>query len=53
MRTREDDVNEGAMSGRLIAECLIGLFWALIILLTLFVHFAVNVELQEFRYIGF
>lgn len=36
-----------------LKECGVGLFWSVVILATVFVHYAVCVDVPEFRYIGF
>jgi hypothetical protein len=38
---------------RIAVECLSGLFWALLVLLTLYVHYILCVDVPEFRYVGF
>ncbi|MBN2225332.1 MAG: hypothetical protein JW765_11685 [Deltaproteobacteria bacterium] len=37
----------------MMGDCLWGLFWALVVLLTLFVHYTMCIDVPEFRYIGF
>ena len=34
-------------------ECLWGLFWALLVVLILFVHYTMTVDVPEFRYVEF
>jgi hypothetical protein len=36
-----------------LSECLWGLFWALLVTLTLFVHYTMTVDVPEFRYVEF
>jgi len=36
-----------------LIEAMEGLFWALLVLLTLFVHYTMCVNIPEFRYVGF
>lgn len=35
----------------LLVECGVGLLWAMLALLALFVHLYVNVDVSEFRYV--
>jgi len=34
-------------------ECVTGLFWALVVFTTLFVHYTMCMDIPEFRYVGF
>ena len=36
-----------------LKECLWGLFWALVALTTLYVHYTLCVDVPEFRYLGY
>jgi hypothetical protein len=42
-----------ALIFRIAVECLSGLFWALLVLLTLYVHYILCIDVPEFRYVGF
>lgn len=39
--------------GHMMGDCLWGLFWALLVLFTLFVHYTMCIDVPEFRYVGF
>lgn len=36
-----------------LGESLQGLFWAVLVILTIFVHYTMCVDISEFRYVGF
>jgi len=36
-----------------LRECFSGLFWAVVVLLTLLVHYTMCVDIPEFRYVEF
>ena len=38
---------------RHLIECLSGLFWAFLVLVTLFVHYTMCVDIPAFRYVEF
>ena len=38
---------------KILKECLIGLFWALVVLFTLFVHYTMCIDVPAFRYLGY
>lgn len=38
---------------RYLGESLQGLFWAVLVILTIFVHYTMCVDVPEFRYVGF
>ena len=37
----------------ILKECVIGFMWAACLIIILFVHYAMCIDIPEFRYIGF